>query len=61
MELLASCMNYIVHICHTASYTAGWWHDPETGEPYNVDQKTPEKLMLTVSEVSEAMEGHRKG
>lgn len=48
--------------CHWASYRAGWWHDPETGEslldnPYVV----PTKLMLTVSELSEGMEGYRKG
>lgn len=48
--------------CHTASYDAGWWHDPDTGaalidNPYVV----PTKLMLTVSELSEGMEGYRKG
>lgn len=46
-------------ICHGESSKAGWWTNLETGEPceFNV----PEKLMLIVSEISEAMEGHRKG
>lgn len=58
----------LVSICFTAAANAGWWTDLKTGESlvhvhgskeplrFNV----PEKLMLIVSEVSEAMEGHRK-
>lgn len=52
--------------CHDAAFNAGWWTDTETGE----DVRTwPDKffklwvgtkLMLTVTEVAEAMEGHRK-
>ncbi|OAD81866.1 hypothetical protein ATN89_22810 [Comamonas thiooxydans] len=49
-------------ICHGAAKYAGWWQHPETGEPV---QNNPycfsNKLMLIVSEVSEAMEGDRKG
>lgn len=49
-------------ICHGAAKGAGWWTNPETGEPV---QSNPycfsNKLMLIVSEVSEAMEGDRKG
>ena len=48
-------------ICHGAAAYAGWWQHPETGEPV---QNSPycfsNKLMLIVSEVSEAMEGDRK-
>ncbi len=52
----------LVDVCHSAAKDAGWWHDLHTGEaiikrPHVVG----EKLMLVVSEVSEAMEGHRKG
>lgn len=36
-----------------------WWHDPATGE--RIARNVPELLMLTVSELAEAMEGHRKG
>lgn len=47
--------------CHGAAKKAGWWVDAKTGEPI---QGNPycfsNKLMLTVSELSEAMEGDRK-
>lgn len=47
--------------CHEASFDAGWWVSPKTG----VDSRSnpmcfAQKLMLVVSEVSEAMEGDRK-
>lgn len=35
-----------------------WWRDPATGE--QIEANKGEKLMLIVSEVSEAMEGERK-
>lgn len=61
--------------CHGASLTAGWWKDPGTGldlkrvinQPDNAFEKlvgkllVPNKLCLSHSELSEAMEGHRKG
>ena len=52
----------LVDYCHGASKAAGWWNDLETGAPL-IDRPhvVGEKLMLIVSEVSEAMEGHRKG
>lgn len=61
-KLAASCGQELVRICHGASAAAGWWNDLETGAPL-VDRPhvVGEKLMLIVSEVSEAMEGHRKG
>lgn len=36
-----------------------WWRDLETGEP--IERNTGEMLALIHSEVSEALEGHRKG
>lgn len=48
----------LVGACHAAAYNSGWWHDLHTGEPLNVN--VGEKLMLIVSELAEAMEGHRK-
>lgn len=56
---LRSSLKNLGLVCHGASYAAGWWHDPKTGEPINPSMG--EKLMLIVSEVSEAMEAHRKG
>lgn len=58
----AKSINDLVNYFHTKSTSAGWWHDMETGEdlrknPYVVATK----LMLCVSELSEAMEGLRKG
>lgn len=35
-----------------------WWRHPSTGEPLPIN--VPEKLMLVVSELSEALEAHRK-
>lgn len=47
--------------CHGAASAAGWWTDkdgsPITNNPYCFSNK----LMLSVSELSEAMEGDRKG
>lgn len=39
-------------------FNAKWWVDPYTGERLN--RNVGEMLMLVVSEVAEAMEGHRK-
>jgi hypothetical protein len=44
--------------CHGAA--AQWWIDLETGADMRKANNVPEKLMLIVSEVAEAMEGHRK-
>jgi hypothetical protein len=63
------------NVCHSASERAGWWHHAKTGldlkavinNPENVFQEllggalVSQKLCLTHSEVSEGMEGHRKG
>jgi NTP pyrophosphatase (non-canonical NTP hydrolase) len=46
-------------ICHNDSWNAGWWLDPKTGQEYTWDQ-VPVKIALIHSEVSEALEGHRK-
>lgn len=53
-------INNLVDICHGAASKAGWWTDKEgnstTLNPLNFSNK----LMLIVSEISEAMEGDRK-
>lgn len=46
--------------CHGDAFKAGWWTDLKTGEDLRLRNNVPEKLMLVVSELGEAMEGHRK-
>ena len=43
---------------HRLNVQAGWWSNPATGE--RVDRNVGEALCLIHSEVSEAMEAHRK-
>jgi NTP pyrophosphatase (non-canonical NTP hydrolase) len=62
--------NTLVEASHGASKAAGWWHDLKTLTNYIDEVRTgtrlgkalvAEKLCLIHSEISEAMEGHRKG
>jgi NTP pyrophosphatase (non-canonical NTP hydrolase) len=50
-------LNDLARECHAANQT--WWRDPATGE--RLTRNKGELLMLMVSEISEAMEGERKG
>lgn len=50
----------LVEESHDKAVTAGWWTDIKTGESLIGKRNVPEMLMLIVSEVAEAMEGHRK-
>ena len=50
--------NILQKQCHGSAVAAGWWTDLATGEP--LQRNVGELLMLCVSELSEAMEGHRK-
>ena len=59
--------------CHGMARDSGWWTDLKTGERLDsplfglhgdrasLKINVPEKLMLVVSELGEAMEGFRKG
>lgn len=49
----------LLSACHQLSVAGGWWSDLETGEP--LQRNKGELLCLIHSEVSEAMEGERKG
>lgn len=49
-------LNDYVADVHAAN--AKWWFDLDTGDP--LKRNVGELLMLTVSELAEAMEGHRK-
>jgi NTP pyrophosphatase (non-canonical NTP hydrolase) len=48
----------LVSLCHGAAVRGGWWHDLHTNEP--LQRNVAEMLCLIHSEVSEALEGHRK-
>lgn len=53
-----STITELVEICHGNSKEAGWYTNLQTGEPLKINDG--ERLMLIVSEISEAMEGLRK-
>lgn len=58
---IITSVQLLTDTCHAASLRAGWWNDLHSGEPIiNRPHVVGEKLMLIVSEISEAMEGHRK-
>ena len=46
--------NVLTNFCHEIASECGWWKNTTT-------QDVPRLLMLCVSELAEAMEGHRKG
>lgn len=52
-------INDIVSGIHENNVKAGWWSDLSTG--LKKDRNVGELLCLVHSEISEAMEGHRKG
>lgn len=54
-------LNVLSDEIHAANVRAGWWTNPRTGESIIETRNVGEILMLIVSEVAEAMEGHRKG
>jgi NTP pyrophosphatase (non-canonical NTP hydrolase) len=57
LEILAACDN-LTALAHGNAFANGWWHDPKTGQAK--ERNHGELFMLMVSEISEAMEGHRK-
>ncbi len=55
---LISAINELSKTIHEDNIKAGWWNDLDTGE--KLDRNVGELLCLVHSEISEAMEGHRK-
>lgn len=69
MNHISDAGNCLQNVCHQASYDAGWWADPVTFVDHRKEVRAgsrfgkalvAEKLCLIHSEISEAMEGHRK-
>lgn len=74
-EFLGRNVNELVRYCHGFSEQAGWWYSPAAKLDLKDVVNNPQgpvmqllagalvsqKLCLTHSEVSEGMEGHRKG
>lgn len=67
---IANAGRQLQDACHGASAKAGWWQNVKTGTDHIAEVRggtelgkalVGQKLMLVVSEVSEGMEGHRKG
>lgn len=54
----AALIDNLVNEVHADNVRAGWWNDLHTGEP--LERNVGELLCLVHSEISEAMEGHRK-
>ena len=57
---VAAFLNALADKIHADNVAAGWWTDPRTGESILPTRNVPEMLCLIHSEISEAMEGHRK-
>lgn len=54
-------VDHMVKVCHEAAVKSGWWGGNGRPDPRENPLCFSNKLMLIVSEVSEAMEGDRKG
>jgi NTP pyrophosphatase (non-canonical NTP hydrolase) len=56
----AGKLNGLRDLCHGDAKDVGWWDDVKT-EQVGLNTTVPTKLCLIHSEISEAMEGFRKG
>ena len=59
MSDMQNALNLVIQACHGAALKGGWWHDPASGA--KLQRNKGEMLCLIHSEISEAMEGARKG
>lgn len=58
LQDFVTVMNWMSKHTHQVNVDAGWWTDLSTG--LKKERNVGELLMLCVSEIAEAMEGHRK-
>ncbi|SEN44124.1 hypothetical protein SAMN05216325_11857 [Nitrosomonas marina] len=59
-ENIVESLRFLQTVCHTQALNNGWWRDLATGEDMRGKRNVGEMLCLVHSEISEAMEGHRK-
>lgn len=57
-EEILNATQVLVDASHGRAWNAGWFHDPATGE--EIPRNHGEMFALIHSEISEALEGHRK-
>ncbi len=57
-EAVLIATKVLMDACHSRAWNAGWFHNPATGE--EIERNHGEMFALIHSEISEAMEAHRK-
>lgn len=60
-EVIRKAVDVIVQATHDAAFAAGWWVKPDGTDIRDNPLAFSNKLCLIHSEISEAMEGDRKG
>lgn len=59
--IVINAANVLQYVCHGAAEKSGWWQNNQGQDIRDNPLTFSNKLMLTVSELAEAMEADRKG